>query len=397
MKRRIRAVVFTSLCMTLPEGIVWAQSSLVPAARPRYSAETTPVPFELFRNSRIILNGTVNGVPTTMMLDNGAGLTSVDRTFAQEIGLKRTKKKKASLTGDGKRSTGGEIAENVTLVTGGLELGGLSVVIFDLTPAMRGIGHQISVILGRDAFKAGIVTIDFPRQRIFFQDRAAFKPPPLAARLDLENDGWESIAPIAVVGKRVNAEIDLGSNGTLLLSNQAWADRPELVQLRHAESQVVGVDGVTPTRSVTLPELTIGNTRFADVPAKLSEDPKAGPAIGANVGIQLLRNFIVTFDLGGGALYLQEPGLLQPYFERDRAGVRLELDGTELKVVYVSPEGPAASAGLKAGDRIVAVDGRRVDSRYYDRPDWTHADAGTIVLLERSDGSKVQMTLADFY
>ena len=34
------------------------------------------VPFELFRDSRIFLNGRVNGTETSMILDSGAGVTT---------------------------------------------------------------------------------------------------------------------------------------------------------------------------------------------------------------------------------------------------------------------------------------------------------------------------------
>jgi len=72
--------------------------------------------------------------------------------------------------------------------------------------------------------------------------------------------------------------------------------------------------------------------------------------------------------------------------------------GDRLKVAYVSPDGPAAVAGLKAGDEITSVDGRRIDPGYYRiEPEWTRGEAGRTIALERSDGSKVNLTLADYY
>ena len=47
------------------------------------------MPFELFRENRIILNGRVNGNDTPMILDSGAGVTTIDRDFARQIGLKK--------------------------------------------------------------------------------------------------------------------------------------------------------------------------------------------------------------------------------------------------------------------------------------------------------------------
>ena len=61
------------------------RSTAVAGARPTF-------PFELFRGNRIILNGSVNGIDTPMMLDSGAGVTTLDRDFAQKIGLKTGQK-----------------------------------------------------------------------------------------------------------------------------------------------------------------------------------------------------------------------------------------------------------------------------------------------------------------
>ena len=51
------------------------------SAVPGASADS---PFELFRGSRIVLTGQVNGVETPMMLDSGAGVTTLDDDFAKQ-------------------------------------------------------------------------------------------------------------------------------------------------------------------------------------------------------------------------------------------------------------------------------------------------------------------------
>ena len=393
MNLRNLIVLAAAFCAALTGRPALAQPSAIRPPEAHYSASPQPIPFDLFRNQRIFLNGTIDGVPTAMMLDSGAGVTSVDRAFAERIGLKG--RRTAKVMGyDG--STPGRIATDVTLEVGGLRLRKLSVVIFDLGPAARAIGRPIPITLGRDAFRAGIVSIDFPHRRILFADRAGFRPPTGAARIDLGERGWSATVKVDIDGKTVGADLDLGNGGTILLSKRAWATRPELAGLRHAAGEIGGIGGTTPIRNVVLPDVALGGIHFSDVPAELVEDEKAGPAVGANLGIQMLEPFVVTFDWTGGALYLERAGPIPP-FERNRAGLRVELAGDRLDVAYVSPDGPAAAAGLKAGDRIVAVDGRRVDANYYDRPDWIHGPAGTIVLLERADGRQARVTLADYY
>ncbi len=372
-----------------------AFASPVPsAAAPRaaFAAERPPVPFALFRNQRIFLDGTLNGHAAAMMLDSGAGMTVVDRAFAESIGLKGSRVIKVQ---GAAAVVSGEVASGVALTAGGLRLEGINILILDLSAVERGIGRPIPVLLGRDAFKAGIVSIDFPRRRILFSDRAGFRPPSGAARLALGEHNDIPVIEIGIAGAPVRAQLDLGNGGTLVVSKPAWASRPELAGLRHAEGQVGGVGGMKPSRAVTLPEVTIGAMRFTGVPATFNEDPAALPATGANVGIGMLKPFVLTIDWAGGALYLE--GRRREPFERDRVGARFELAGDRLHVAYVSPDGPAAAAGLKAGDDIVAIDGRRVDAHYYDHADWSRAPAGTGVTLDRADGSRVTLTLADYF
>ena len=115
-----------------------------------------------------------------------------------------------------------------------------------------------------------------------------------------------------------------------------------------------------------------------------------------NGGIGMLKQFQVDLDLGHDRIYLA-PRSDAPPFEHERAGLRFERSDKGLKVAFVSPQGPGAAAGLKVGDMIVAVDGQKVDANYYDRPDWTRFAAGHEVSLERADGSRVTVTLRDYY
>jgi carboxyl-terminal processing protease len=66
-------------------------------------------------------------------------------------------------------------------------------------------------------------------------------------------------------------------------------------------------------------------------------------------------------------------------------GLRVAVQGESLAVVAVTPGGPAALAGVRAGDRLVAVDGRPLGPR----------DPGLAAsLLEGPEGSGVTLTLA---
>lgn len=66
-------------------------------------------------------------------------------------------------------------------------------------------------------------------------------------------------------------------------------------------------------------------------------------------------------------------------------GLRIAVQGEGLAVVAVTPGGPAAQAGIRVGERLVAVDGRSLGQR----------DPGlAAALLEGPEGSTVRLTLA---
>jgi membrane-associated protease RseP (regulator of RpoE activity) len=391
MKRVLAGASAVSLA-----AILFAHPGHAPIAPPKVSFALTPasIPFELFRGQRIILSGTVNGHSTPMMLESGAGMTVIDQAYAKQIGLAGgTTIQVRGATGE----SPAQIASGVSLAAGSLHLDNLSVLIVDLSAIARSVGRPIPVLLGSEAFKAGTVTVDFPRSHLTFADRSKFTPPPVATRVALGERQRIPTIDVSVAGlPPVTADLDLGNNGTLIVSNSFWKDQPMLSSLRHAQWATGGVGGMKVSRQVTVPSVDFAGRRFLNVPAILNDDPQTLPLTGANVGVGMFKPFVATFDFAGQVIYLEGPKEVRA-LPRERAGVRTELDGDHLDVVYVSPEGPAAAAGLKVGDDIVAIDGRAVGHDYYSRAEWSYGAAGRAVTLARADGSKLIVKLRDYY
>ena len=84
---------------------------------------------------------------------------------------------------------------------------------------------------------------------------------------------------------------------------------------------------------------------------------------------------------------------------KDRSGLGVAAAASELKVVHVAGGSPAATAGWKAGDRIIGVDGHPVDAAYTRGSvwRWRFRSAGSVVTLTMADSSKRVITLADYY
>lgn len=374
--------------------IAYAQHGAVPAPDVHFTARQQALPFELFRGNRIIVQGTLNGRLTPIMLDSGASATTLDRAYARSIGLPPGTRVEA-------RGAGGvveaELVSNVTIEVGGMRFDKMTVAVMDLQFVARGIGRPINVVLGREFFNSAVVTIDWAASALTISSPQSFQPPSDARVVELGRTGPFNTVPLSVAGgPSLTALLDVGNGGNVILPANYWKQRPELARLRFAESQAGGVGGVHPVRAVTLPSVSFGGRSFAQVPATLSEKAESGHATEMpNVGIGMLKPFRVSLDLGRSRLYLSPAE--QPQWLRDRSGVRTDLAGDRLKVTFVSPGGPAARVGLRIGDEIVAVDGRAVDSNYYAGQDWARGAAGTAVRLSRADGSFVTVTLADYF
>lgn len=360
------------------------------------STRPAPQPFELYRDTRIFLNGVVNGRSTPMLLDSGASLTVLDRAFAARLGL--TGGRPVRVDGAGGRERG-EIHSGLTLRAGNLSFEGLTVAVMDLGLVGKALGRSVPVVLGRDVFMNSIVSIDFGRRTIRFAPREGHVPPAAATEIRLSRRGPLHLLPVRIAGLPPHDAIfDLGNNGAISLSLEYHRSQPFFSTLGSATAMGGGVGGLHEVRRVILPSVEIGGVRFDNVPAQLGA-LAGGPYAGlANAGIQLFRPFALTLDLAGDRMWLQRSAA-PALFSRDRAGLFVTFEGDHYEVRHVSASGPAAGAGIKVGDRLVTIHGRKVDANFAERleSEWPFEPAGTKVELGLADGRVVVVTLADFY
>jgi membrane-associated protease RseP (regulator of RpoE activity) len=378
-------------------GLALAHPGHPPLPKPVISVAPSerPVSFELFRGNRIVIPVTVNGHETQAMLDTGASLTTIDRTYARVIGLPEGFKIQAKGAGG---DVDAELVSGLTLDIGALRIDKESVGVMDLAPVARGIGRPINVVLGRDFFNSAVVSIDWAKKQLVVRSHESFRPEAAANAMELTKRGPFNTISVSIAGAPpVEALFDLGNGSPLVMPITYWSHRPEVANLKYAGAMSGGVGGVHPARAVIVPSVTLAGKTFTSVPAILSESGNdEDPTQMTNVGIGLMKQFKVDLDLGRNRIYLTTR-TDAPLFERDRAGVRFDLLDDHLKVSFVSPQGPAAAAGLKVGDEIVAVDERQVTHDYYSGPDWVRGPAGRSILLTRADGSTAKVTLSDYF
>jgi hypothetical protein len=375
----------------LPDGLFrrpGAQEAPVLARLAGGAAVTDWIPVELYMDRWIFVEGLVNGQPTSIVLDSGAGITVLDRATSDGLGLVASGAVPAQ--GIGGTTTAG-IVEGVGLEIGALSLGPVTAATLDLSDIGRQLGRPMPVILGKELFHALVVDVDYPNARLRFLDPARFTYDGAGHRLEVipGGDGHRHVR-MAIEGlPEAVFALDTGQGGALTVFRRYADDNRLLEGRRTSRAQGGGVGGTIETTTATLRSVTLAGFEVKDVPTSFHRDDVGGAfdtaKLAGNLGAGILNRFRVTFDYAHDCLWLEPgAGFAEPP-ARDRLGLDVNRDGEALVVAFVAPGSPAAAAGWRAGERIIALDGAPVGD------DWWRRLAG----WSRSDGIEARLTLAD--
>jgi len=122
----------------------------------------------------------------------------------------------------------------------------------------------------------------------------------------------------------------------------------------------------------------------------------ADPDLAGNVGYGILRQFDITFDYANAVMYFEKNANFGQPDAHDRAGMWIERAANGFTIVDVVAGGPAARAGLKAGEVVVAVNGKRYTALPLARARAALMGApGTRIALTLASGAQRVVTLRE--
>ena len=124
-----------------------------------------------------------------------------------------------------------------------------------------------------------------------------------------------------------------------------------------------GVGGPIRGIVVRVPRFAFGAAEADAIVARLSLQTAGGfadPSIAGSIGTGVLKHFHTVVDVSRHRFVLEPRARFAD--RHDRAGLWLGRDGARFKVFDVVADGPAADAGLRIGDIVTAIDGRRAES-----------------------------------
>jgi hypothetical protein len=108
--------------------------------------------------------------------------------------------------------------------------------------------------------------------------------------------------------------------------------------------------------------LELGDLRVPAPIASIALQQRGSSAdtyLAGNVGGGILRRFTVTFDYGRQKIYFEPNAAYAQEDVWDRSGLWLNRADEGYRIEDVVADSPAAAAGLKVGDLVLAVNGRK--------------------------------------
>src|SRR5579872_2337270 len=260
---------------------------------------------------------TIGGHRYLFLLDTGAQSVVLDLRVASAEGLKP----EGHLEVAGAQRTGGmAIAALDSIQIGGAVLPVHVVTVLSLQGATG--SYDADGVLGYPFFASAEVSIDPAAQTLTFGKPGTLHVKGDAIAVDDDRQLIEIQAKVNNTPGRF--VVDTGNSTELLLFAPFMRAHPNLVEFQQRQFATdYGVGGSVPAMSAIIDELDIGSYRLFNRYTNLMLAQRGAFADrfdAGNIGMAILKNFIVTFDLANAKMYVQRG----PAFDDGRYRERLE-------------------------------------------------------------------------
>jgi hypothetical protein len=320
------------------------------------------IPFE--GENLIILPVRVNNsAPMRFLFDTGAGISVLTAKTAATLKLKKADEVDAKGVGG---SVQGFLAKGVSLSIPGVTVRNQSIAVLPIDfPCEL---SDIAGIIGYDFIKEFVVEIDYEAKTMSFSDPQTYRYTGHGDLLPIVLDGNTPRvrARVDLAGappKEGMFEVDTGSDGTLVI-NSPFIKKHALLSLISAKVDSVhpGAGGESKTIDARLRKLEIGRYVIAEPIVTFSEDTKGSFAAEDNdgpIGNEILGRFKIVLDYSRRRAIFEPNAHLADPIDSGMSGIEFDLDDCGLsKIAKVEENSAAAEAGIKAGDEIIAINGK---------------------------------------
>ncbi len=285
----------------------------------RYIEAANPVTVPLVeRDGHIYTAVVIHGHTYSFLIDTGAQSVVLDSRVAAELSIFP----QGALEARGATRTGGlGLGRLDTIHVGDANLYVGTVSVLDLGGSTRG-AFSIDGILGYPFFAASVVRIDYANKTMTLAPPGMLTPRGRKVPLEVDRELPEVTARVnsSVEGPFV---VDTGNGNELLLFAPFAAAHPGVIPFSQNASNGFGIGGSTTSLRTMIDQLDFCGirlfNRYTDV-IQSTRGAFADRYDAGNIGLGILKNFIVTFDEDSAAMFLESG----PLFDdgRDRRIIR---------------------------------------------------------------------------
>jgi hypothetical protein len=319
----------------------------------------TTVPFKLV-NNHMYIQVKLNGRPYELLFDTG-GSNVITPSVARELGLKLQGAVQGRGAGEKSLDVAFTTIERMEIGSAVFERQSFASIPLESFGNVEGI--PITGIFGYEVFKRFVVRTDYERNEVTLiePDGFAYRGPGTRVQFELK----ETI-PIVngdIDGVPGSFQLDTGSRSTLDLM-APFVAKNNLVARYGAKVQGVngwGVGGPARSWVVRGKRFTFAGVSVEAPVVGLSQASAGSFAetyTAGNVGAGVLRKFNIVWDYPRHQIFFERNAHYNEPDVFNRAGLWVNLGGGGFEVVDVFAGSPAAEAGFRIGDRIMAVDGK---------------------------------------
>jgi hypothetical protein len=338
-------------------------------------------------NNHLFVEGRMDGKgPLHLLFDTG-GANILTPETAKRLGLEAQ--------GRGV----GEASEDVKeLKLGDVLLRDQMFSVYPLSSLAAVEGVEVDGVVGYEVLKRFVARIDYAGGVITLILPAAFQSPPGAAGVPFTFDDQTPQMAGEIDGIPGRFTLDTGSRTSLTI-NRPFAEEHRLAAKYGAKLEALngwGVGGGVRSLIARAKVLKLGSVEVPGPVIDLAQSQKgvfANRYLAGNVGGGVLRRFTVTFDYGKQIVYLEPNGNFGRRDEYDKVGMWLNRKGEAFEVMDVIAGSPAAAAGLKVGDTVLAVDGKSAKELLFPDLRTRLKGAGPVRLTVKSGGRTREVTV----
>ena len=345
------------------------------------SAENIPCDYY---GDHVFLTININGKNVVWFLDSGADVNVIDLEYAKQMGLKPEGDMKAQ---------GVDKVVNVGFVKlpefnlPGLQFKEQNVMALDIIPMFKQWGYKAVGILGYDFMSRFVVKVDYANRLVSLYDPEVFKYAGNGTLVDAPLRGETFTLPIVIDDKYKGTwSVDIGAGGCSF--HYPYAKENGFLELKGITKLSGGAGGYNEAKSVKLNKLSIAgfdiNDPVIDMPLNESKGAFASTDIVGNLGNNVFEQFVIYFDYKNQQMIFEKGKNFGKTQNNDKSGLQICQNNNNVEVLLVSPNTPAAKAGLLKDDIITKINDIQIDEKtdLYDLKDILKGKVGDKVIIE---------------